>query len=46
MTYSDVIIGHVVTSSVKLRQEAPIILDEFDTFMKSETELNVNDIKW
>ena len=26
MTHSDVIIGHVVTSSVKLHQEAPDLL--------------------
>ena len=25
MTHSDVIIGHVVTSSVKLHQEAPLL---------------------
>ena len=30
MTHSDVIIGHVVTSSVKLHQEAPLLWVLFD----------------
>ena len=42
MTHSDVIIGHVVTSSVKLHQEAPSSIDgcvnELDTLVNTVTE--------